>query len=169
MEDVIEDYLKFREDQYEDDDELILAMSELRQRRIDLKMSFEEFDSVWMLEKMKKRRKMESFELQSLRNVVKEGGDDVVENFKNKFKEIKIEGKRKAMSSLAMYTEKLPRTYYTEEEKEEIEAMYMGKDLEARKRLQRNNSFNRRRQSFNGRQRSYSRGSQYGTGRSRYE
>ena len=41
VEDVIEDYLKFREDQYEDDDELILAMSELRQRRIDLKMSFD--------------------------------------------------------------------------------------------------------------------------------
>ena len=163
---MIEDYVKFREDQCEDDNELILAMSELRQRRIDLKMSFEEFDSVWMLEKMKKRRKMESFELQSLRNVVKEGGDDVVENFKNKFKEIKIEGKRKAMSSLAMYTEKLPRTYYTEEE---IEAMYMGKDSEARKRLQRNNSFNRRRQSFDGRQRSYSRGSQYGSSRSRYD
>ena len=60
VEDVIEDYLKFREDQYEDDNELILAMSELRQRRRDLKMSFEEFDSVWMLEKMKKRRKMVS-------------------------------------------------------------------------------------------------------------
>ena len=29
VEDVIEDYLKFREDQYEDDDELILAMKEL--------------------------------------------------------------------------------------------------------------------------------------------
>ena len=28
VEDVIEDYLKFREDQYEDDDELILAMKE---------------------------------------------------------------------------------------------------------------------------------------------
>ena len=124
VEDVIEDYLKFREDQYEDDDELILAMKELRQRHIELKMSFDEFDSVWMLEKMRKRRKMENFELQSLRNVVKEGGENVVENFEKKFKEIKIEGKRKASSS-AMYTEHLPRTHYTQAE---IEAMYMGKD-----------------------------------------
>ena len=46
VEDVIEDYLKFREDQYEDDDELILAMKELRQRRIDLGMNFNEFDTV---------------------------------------------------------------------------------------------------------------------------
>ena len=128
-------------------------------------MSFDEFDSVWMLEKMRKRRKMENFELQSLRNVVKEGGKNVVENFEKKFKEIKIEGKRKASSS-AMYTEHLPRTHYTEAE---IEAMYMGKDSEARKRLQRNNSYNRRRQSFDGRQRSLSQGSQYGSSRSRYE
>ena len=56
----------------------------------------------------------------------------MVENFKNKFKEIKIEGKRKAMSYSEMYTEKLPRTYYKEEE---IEAMYMAKDSEAGKRL----------------------------------
>ena len=62
-------------------------------------MSFDEFDSVWMLEKMRKRRKMENFEIKSLRNVVKEGGLDVVENFEKKFKEIKIEGKRKVSSS----------------------------------------------------------------------
>ena len=69
VEDVIQDYLKFREDQYEDDDELILAMKELRQRHIELKMSFDEFDSVWILEKMRKRRKMENFEIPSVRNV----------------------------------------------------------------------------------------------------
>ena len=46
---MIEDLFKFREDQYEDDDELILAMKELRQRRVELKMTFDEFHSVWML------------------------------------------------------------------------------------------------------------------------
>ena len=70
-------------------------MKELRQRRIELEMSFDDFDSVWMLEKMRKRRKMENFEIQSLRNVVKEGGPNVVSNFEKKFKEIKVEGKRK--------------------------------------------------------------------------
>ena len=50
VEDVIEDYLKFREDQYEDDDELNRAMKDLRQRRIDLDMYFDEFDTVWMLD-----------------------------------------------------------------------------------------------------------------------
>lgn len=46
-----------------------------------------------------------------------------------------------------------------------MEELNMGKDSEARKRLQRNNSFNRRRQSFDGKQRSLFRGSQYGSGR----
>ena len=92
---------------------------------------------------------MENFEIQALRNVVKEGGPDVVENFEKKFKEIRIKGKRKAVLSSAMFTKKLPRTHYTEAE---IEAMYMGTESEARKRFQRNNSFNRRRQLFDGRQ-----------------
>ena len=87
VEEAIEDLLKFIEDQYEDDDELILVIKELRQRRVELKMIFDEFHSVWMLEKMKKQRKMENFEIQALRNVFKEGDPDVVENFEKKFKE----------------------------------------------------------------------------------
>ena len=91
-------------------------------------MTYDEFCSVWMLGKMKKWRKMENFEIQSLRSVVQEGGPDVVDNFEKKFKEIRIKGKRKAMSSSAMFSEQLPRTHYTEAE---IEAMYMGRESEA--------------------------------------
>ena len=97
---------------------------------------------------MKKRRKMKNFEIQALRNVVKEGGPDVVENFEKKFKEIRIEGKRKAMSSSAIVTEEFPKIHYT---KVEIEAMYIGTESEARKRFQRT-TFNRRKQLFDGRQ-----------------
>ena len=73
----------------------MLAMSESRQRRVDLYMTFDEFHTVWMLQKLKKRRKMESFELQALREVVKENGQTVVQNFERKFKEIHVEGKKK--------------------------------------------------------------------------
>ena len=86
MEEAVEDLLKFREDQFEDNDDLILAMKELNQRRVELKMTYDEFYSVWMLGKMKKWRKMESFEIHALENVVKEGGPNVVDNFKKKFK-----------------------------------------------------------------------------------
>ena len=46
MEEAVEDLLKFREDQYQDDEELILAIKELRQRHVELKMTYDEFHSV---------------------------------------------------------------------------------------------------------------------------
>ena len=61
VEDAIEDLFKLREDKYDYDDELMLAMRELRQRRVDLKMIFDEFHSIWMLQKLKKRKRMENF------------------------------------------------------------------------------------------------------------
>ena len=101
---------------------------------------------------------MESFELQALREVVKENGQAVVQNFERKFKEICVEGKRKSLKeSTALYTERPPPTYYTEAEQEHIEAMYMGTESEARKRF--NNSCSQSQtqdQSQNRRARSYS-------------
>ena len=115
VEEAIEDLFKFREDQYEDDDELMLAMKELRQIRVELKMMFDEFHTVWMLQKLKKRKRIENFEIQALREVVKTNGEDVIENFEKKFKYIRVEGKRKSLnSSSTLFTDKLPSTYYTE-------------------------------------------------------
>ena len=50
----------------------MLAMKELRQRRVDLKMTFDEFHSIWMLQKLKKRKRMENFVIQALKDIVKE-------------------------------------------------------------------------------------------------
>ena len=72
----MEDMLKFREDSYEEDNDLIMAMRELNQRRKELKMTYDEFFSVWMLGKIKKCTKMDGFEIQALREVVKAGGEE---------------------------------------------------------------------------------------------
>ena len=66
-------------------------------------MTFDEFHYIWMLQKLKGRKKMENFEIQALRNVVKENSPDIVENFEKKFKEIRVEGKRKSLSSSTIY------------------------------------------------------------------
>ena len=87
----VDDLLKLREDQYEDDDELILAMKKLNQKRQELKMNQEEWYAVWMLGKMRKRRKIDSYDIQALRYFVKEGGADVIDKFKKMFKEIRVE------------------------------------------------------------------------------
>ena len=65
MEEALGDLLKFREDEYENDDKLILVMKELRQKCVDLKMTYDDLHSVWMLGKIKKQRKMESSEIQA--------------------------------------------------------------------------------------------------------
>ena len=85
---------------------------------------------------------MENFEIQSLREIVKTNGPDVVKNFEEKFKEIRVEGKRKSFKDSV--------TNYTEAE---IEAMYMDKVYESRKRF--SNSRNHT-PSQNGRRRSLS-------------
>ena len=104
-------------------------------------MTFDEFHSVWMLQELKKRKRMENFEIQALREVVKDHNEYVVENFEKTFKEMKVKGKRKPLSFSTMFTETLPATYYTEAEQKEIEAMYMGTESEARKRYQRTHSY----------------------------
>ena len=111
VEEAVEEIMTFREDTFEEDDDLIMAMRELNQRRSELKMTFEEFLSVWMFGKIKKRKKMEGFEIQALREVVKENSQDVVQNFEQKFKEIHVEGKRKSLNAFStLYTDKLPTT-----------------------------------------------------------
>ena len=108
-----------------------------------------------MLQKLQKRKRMENFEIQSLREIVKTGGPDVVKNFEDKFKsEIRVEGKRKTFKdAVTNYTESPPKTYYTEAEQAEIEAMYMGKESLSRKRFSNSRT---RTPSQNGRQRTFS-------------
>ena len=55
VEECVEDWLILREDQFEEDDELMLAMKEIHQRRKELKMAQDECFSVWILRKMRKR------------------------------------------------------------------------------------------------------------------
>ena len=93
----------------------MLAMREPRQRRMDLNITFDEFHAVWMLMKLRKRKKIESHELQALRNVVKENAADVVKRFETKFKETRIEGKRKFNGTST--------THYTESRCKEVETM----------------------------------------------
>ena len=67
-------------------------------------MTEDEWFAIWVLGNVNKRRRIDKFEYQALRNVVKEGGNDVLEKFKVKFKEMRVEGHRRGVPSV-MYTE----------------------------------------------------------------
>ena len=84
----MEDWSKFRDDQYEDDGELLLGMRELNQRRQELKMTEDKWVAVWMLSTVTKRKRLDKFVYQSLRDIVKVRGDNVIKNFEEKFKEL---------------------------------------------------------------------------------
>ena len=84
----MEDQLKFKEDQYEDDGDSILAMKEINQRRKELKMMEDEWFAIWMLGNVRKRKIIDKIEYQSLWQIVKEGSTDVLEKFEKKLKTI---------------------------------------------------------------------------------
>ena len=81
IEDLKEEWMKFSHDQFEDNGQLLLGMKELNQRRRDINMTEDQWVSVQMLSVIKKRKKIEKSIYQALRNVVKEGGEKVLENF----------------------------------------------------------------------------------------
>ena len=136
--------MKFQEDQYKEEGELMLAMKEIRQREQDLKITKDEWFKAWMVGRMKKRKQIDGHKIPALWNVVKKGGDDVIKDFKEKFQEVRVEGKRTEASSVN-YTSLSPGSHNLDSKytKEELEALYMGTSSEARKRFQRSRSFQR--------------------------
>ena len=111
--------MKFRDDRNEDDGELFLGMRELNQRRQELKMTEDKWVAVWMLNIVKKRKRIDKFIYQSLPDVVKIGGDNVIKNFEEKFKELRVEGHRKETSSSTSVIFIEEDEYFDEEEMEE--------------------------------------------------
>ena len=140
--------MRFKDKQFEDDGELLLGMKELRQKKKDLNVTEDEWDAVWMLSIVKKRKKIKKFIQQALRDVVKLGEDNFIANFEDKFKELRVEGCHRdgGSSSAVMYTEDGEEMDEEDlldkeddgEEIEEIDTMFMGTESEARRRFQRN-------------------------------
>ena len=63
----------------------------------------------------RKRKSVETFQYQALRDVIKAGGDTVVKNFGDKFRELKIEGSRKkTVETLCMGTKSGARRNFQE-------------------------------------------------------
>ena len=102
----MEVWSNFKDNQYGDDTELLFGMRELNQRWRELKMTEDEWVAVWMLGIIKRRKKLDKFVYQSLRDIIKIGGDNVIKNFEEKFKELCVEGNRQETnSSSVMFTE----------------------------------------------------------------
>ena len=69
-------------------------MEELELRKNELKFSEKEWFSTLILTEMRKRKGMQTFQLQTLRNLIKEGGDEVIKKFGEKYRELRVEPNR---------------------------------------------------------------------------
>ena len=83
-----------------------------------------------MLERIKKRKRIDSHELQALWNLAKKGGKEVIKNFEDVFQEVRIEGKRMKLSEVN-YT-KSSLTSSENNSTDPKETLYMGTPSEAR-------------------------------------
>ena len=111
-------------------------------------MTEEEWVTVWKLGIIKKRKRLDKFIYQAFMNIVKVGGENVIQNFQQKFKELRVEGCHKdgGLSSSVMYTEDkekmkedFPDNSYNEAEMKET--MFMGTRSEVRRRFRRNGPY----------------------------
>ena len=87
---MITNNVKIREDDYEDDDDLLQVMLEFQRRKEELRIGEKEWHAVWMLMKVQKRKGMEHFQYQTLRDVLKVEGDRLKE-FADRYREVKEE------------------------------------------------------------------------------
>ena len=74
VEELVIEWMNFKPNDYEDEDEYLLAMERLQTRKETYKVKDKEWFSTWMMIQTRKRKGIESFQLQGLREVVKKGG-----------------------------------------------------------------------------------------------
>ena len=61
IEELVLDWIKFNENDYDDEGDFLYAMEEKERRKEDLKVIEKEWHAVWMLKKAQKRRSMSEF------------------------------------------------------------------------------------------------------------
>ena len=93
--------MEFREGDFDEEDDFFFAMKEIGIRKNDLKITDQEMMALWM------------FQHQILREVIKKEAHKMADIFEEKYKELKIEGKRKkTLESYHMGLESISRQIY---------------------------------------------------------
>merc|ERR1712114_96963 len=70
----------------------------LKMKKDRLRISETEWFAMFMMIQTKKRKGVEGHQIQSLKDIVKKGGEEVIEQFREKFKEMRIESNRGKVS-----------------------------------------------------------------------
>ena len=110
LKELITDWMNFKANEYEDEDEYQLAIERLIARKEEKKVKDKEWNSIWMMVETKKRKGIEKYQLQELRNIVKANRDGVMKDIRDKYRALKIESNRgKAAETFYMGRKSLSR------------------------------------------------------------
>ena len=90
LEELVIEYIRLREDDHHDEDDLLQVMLEFKWKKEELHVLENDWNAVLMLKKVQKRKGMEQFQYQALRDVLKVEGDRLKE-FEQKYIEVKVQ------------------------------------------------------------------------------
>ena len=111
------EWLKFDFNEYESEEEYLLAQEKLIARQEEKDITMKEWNTVWLMYGATQRQGTTDYHLQELRKVVKTRGIDMQKDFVKKYRELKVESHRGAQASCA-------------------ETLYMGTPSKSRQRFQ---------------------------------
>ena len=117
LEEIMHDWIKFNFNEYESEEEYLLAQEKLIARQDEKEVTLKEWNTIWLMYGATQRQGTTDYHLQELRKVVKTRGIDMQKDFVKKYRELKVESHRGAQASCA-------------------ETLYMGTPSKSRQRFQ---------------------------------
>ena len=116
LEELMEDWIKFNFNEQESEEEYLFAQERMIARQEEKQLTLKEWNAVWMMYGARQRKGIENYQLSELRKVVKAGGETVQKDFREKYRELKIESNRgKTAETFYMGKQSLSRQRYHEQ------------------------------------------------------
>merc|ERR1712115_121174 len=119
LEELMMEWLKFDFNEYESEEDYLLAQEKLIARQEEKDISMKEWSTVWMMYGATQRQGTTDYHLQELRKVVKARGTNMQKEFITKYRELKVESHRGAQAActwaLYMGTRSKSRQRYEEQ------------------------------------------------------
>ena len=98
---MMHEWLKFDFNEYESEEEYLLAQEKLIARQEEKDITMKEWNTVWLMYGATQRQGTTDYHLQELRRVVKTRGTNMQKDFINKYRELKVESHRGAQAACA--------------------------------------------------------------------
>merc|ERR1711962_1341414 len=116
LEELMEDWIKFNINEHESEEEYLFAQEKMIAMQEEKQVTLKEWNTIWMMYGARQRKVIENYQLSELRKVVKANSAAVQKEFREKYRELKIESnRRKTAETYYMGKQSLSRQRYHEQ------------------------------------------------------